>query len=80
MPGDVEDEKPYEVDQDNWNAVMIFVAMCSQWRTSMAGLTGLDYNALPIVTQMGGYQCSPDDFASIRILEAAAMKELRARE
>jgi hypothetical protein len=32
----------------------LFCAMQTQWRTSMAGLTGMDYAALPVVTKLHG--------------------------
>jgi len=37
---------PAEVWPDNWQAVMLYVAMSTQWRTGPGGAVGLDYNVL----------------------------------
>lgn len=56
---------------------MLFMAVSTQWRTSMSGLIGLDYNALRVVIDLGGFACDPADFAGVRVLEAASLKEMR---
>jgi hypothetical protein len=32
--------------QDNWEAVLMFLRIESQWRTTSSGVMGLDYNVL----------------------------------
>lgn len=49
--------------------------MTTQWRTGMAGPTGLDYTALPVVFRL---QRTPrneqqDTFECIRVMEAEAL-------
>jgi len=34
----------YEVWEENWDVVCMFLRMQTQWRVVMAGATGLDYN------------------------------------
>jgi len=34
----------YEVWEENWDVVCMFLRMQTQWRVGMAGATGLDYN------------------------------------
>lgn len=36
----------FEVFPDNWEAVLMWNRICTQWRTSMSGLVGLDYTVL----------------------------------
>jgi len=38
--------KEFEVMQDNWPAVLMFLRVESQWRTTSSGVMGLDYNVL----------------------------------
>ena len=56
--------------------------MSTQWRTSMAGATGLDYSALQPVMRMSGIprQQWPSVFESIRILEDAALETMRSKK
>jgi len=67
---------------DNWQAVCVFDAMTTQWRTSMVGCTGLDYTPLRSVMRMIGVPPSEhaDVFDSIRILEGAALETMRAQK
>jgi hypothetical protein len=64
----------------NWQAFQVFIRMSTQWRVSMSGATGLDYQALPVV--------APREFASedwpailddIRICEDAVLELMRAK-
>lgn len=68
-----------EVWPDNLVAVNTFVAMGTQWRTGVAGATGLDYNALPMVMRMVGVPVAdrPDVFEDVRTMEDAALSLMR---
>lgn len=48
---DYEDEY-VERWQDNIDAFRLFRAMSTQWRTSMSGVTGFDYNCLAWVMKV----------------------------
>lgn len=56
--------------------------MSTQWRTGMAGATGLDYNALPVVMRMGGISMKdqPDVFEDVRVMEDAALTHMQAQK
>ncbi len=56
--------------------------MSTQWRTSMAGVIGLDYNAIPAVLRMTGIPRSdwPHVFECIRVLEDSALVTMRAKK
>jgi hypothetical protein len=73
---------PVEVWPDNWLAVCVFNAMSTQWRTSMAGRTGLDYAVLQSVMRLVGVPASEraEVFDSIRTLEGAALETMRNQE
>lgn len=59
--------------------VEVMVAMGTQWRSGMSGLTGLDYASLPVVLRLLGVARAQwrDLFADIRIMEKAVLDELR---
>ncbi len=49
--------------------------MSTQWRIGMAGATGLDYAAMPVVMDMVGVgrKSRPEVFASVQIMEQEAL-------
>lgn len=65
---------PTEVWACHWKTVRLFVALGTQWRTGMAGPTGLDYAALPVVAQAQGVRLSRQRFEDLRTLESEVLK------
>lgn len=59
----------------NADAYYVFRSMATQWRVGMAGATGLDYAAMPVVMDMVGVRRKnrPDVFESVRIMEEEAL-------
>jgi hypothetical protein len=76
---DYVDESVVEVWQDNWDAILLFDALGSQWRVGSAGPYGLDYNVL--YHKMDRMNLTPERYdeleEEIRILEAGALEEMR---
>jgi hypothetical protein len=76
-PADYEEEA--EVWPENWLAFSIFEQMGTQWKTGMAGATGLDYGTLFILLDRHGL--SGDDwwqmFDDIRRCESQALKTMQ---
>lgn len=66
---------PVDVWPDNLQAVNVFIAMRTQWRTGMAGPTGLDYGALPAVMRLCGVPAAQrlEVFEGLRVMEGAAL-------
>lgn len=63
---------------DNLDAVNVFIAMQTQWRVGMAGATGLDYAALPVVLRCSGVERKnwAHVFDGLRAMEEAALDEM----
>lgn len=57
----------------------VFIAMLTQWRVGVRGATGLDYGPLPGVLRMMGVPRKdwPDVFDGIRVMEDAALEQIR---
>lgn len=49
---DMEDTNNTYLFPDNWDTFMVFEFMSTQWRTTTGGVTGLDYNVIPLAFQM----------------------------
>lgn len=73
--GPVED-KDFEVWPDNWQAVIVFSALTTQWFVGMNGPTGLRYEALPFVFEAHGVVKEewPGLFVQIRACESEALR------
>lgn len=67
---------------DNWEAFEVFAAMQTQWRVSMAGPVGLDYNALEPVMRLRGIakRDRGEVFDAVRVMELAALEVMRAKK
>ncbi len=63
---------------ENRQAVTVFLAMQTQWRSGLNGLSGLDYGALPEVWRRT--KTPPQDrdrvFFELRLIEIAALNEM----
>jgi hypothetical protein len=64
---------------ENYQAVMLFTRLGTQWRIGMAGPTGLDYCAvLALIDRMGLDKAASDEiFEDVCHLEQAALKVIR---
>lgn len=79
----VEDLRPkdqraavFEVHEDNWPVVEVFIAMETQWRLDEGRPLGMDYTALPVVCGFLRRAKTPELFAGLRIMEGAALTAL----
>ena len=72
-------DKNFEVYDDNWDAVIIFCNMQTQWSTSFGGFVGLRYEVLLMQGGMFDLYNITDRrkiLEELQIMEAAALKEL----
>ena len=72
----------FEVWDENWEAVMMFLRMQTQWTTSMAGYVGLKYEVLlgyGGLFDLYNVEDRRDVLERLQILEATALSELRKR-
>lgn len=75
-----EDEpSDFEVWPDNWEAVTMWNRVCTQWRTSMAGAIGLDYNVLQWLFEIYQVKDQRSLLEDLQTMEAAVL-DYRARQ
>lgn len=72
-------ERETEVWPDNWQAVLVFSAMATQWSVGVAGAVGLRYESLPLVMRTVGVPAQDRAlvFEQIQIMERTALGALR---
>lgn len=69
----------FEVWQDNWEVVLVFMRCQTQWRTTMSGLLGLDYTAVAWVLKLYEIEDQRSMLEDLQVMEAAAMQALNNR-
>lgn len=70
----------FEVWEENWDAVIMFLRLQTQWQVSMSGYVGLKYEVLLGSDGLFGLynvEDRRDMLERLQIMEAAALKELR---
>lgn len=71
------DTSTFEVFQENWDAVEMFLRMSTQWNVSgMGGMTGLNYPALDILFKLYKVRDRKGMFEQVQIIEAGALAYL----
>lgn len=74
----VEDDTPkdFEVWEENWESVEMFVACRTQWRVTSGFVqqnTGLDYSAVASLIQLWGVTDPKQTMDDVRVMEATAL-------
>lgn len=72
-----EDEQEIGIWPSNWNAVLAFASIMSQWRvapmpTGRLHYIGLDYAGVRAGLECAGHAITPDLWADMLVMEAAA--------
>ncbi len=75
-------EKEYEVLDDNWDIVMMFLRMQTQWLVEMGAYVGLNYQSLEWLCRL--YSIKGENarsvFEGIQTMEAAALGIMNSSE
>ncbi len=71
--------KPFEVWEENWQAVEMFLRCQTQWRATMNGVLGLDYAAVGYVLSLYAADDQRSLLEDIQTMEAAAMTVINSR-
>lgn len=69
----------FEVYEENWPVVELFVRASTQWRMGMGGPVGLDYGGVALTARLTGVKLTREVFAGLQAMEAAALDELNRR-
>jgi len=68
-----ETESDFEVWEENWAAVEMFLRCQTQWRTTMGGLLGLDYGAVAWLLRLYEVENQRSLLEDLQIMEAAVL-------
>ena len=73
-----EESSDFEVWDENWDIVMMFMRMQTQWTVSMAGYVGLKYEVLLVsggLFDLYDVENRREVLEGLRIMESAALTE-----
>lgn len=69
----------FELLEENWAVVEMFLRCQTQWRTTMSGVLGLDYGAVAWLFKMYAVEDPRALLEDLQIMEAAAMMVINSR-
>jgi hypothetical protein len=69
----------FEVWEENWPVVEMFLRVQTQWRTTMNGVLGLDYGAVAWLFMMYEVNDQRALLEDLQVMEAAAMVTINSR-
>tara|TARA_B100000902_G_scaffold31110_1_gene37292 strand:+ start:653 stop:943 length:291 start_codon:yes stop_codon:yes gene_type:complete len=79
IPKGPEQKDEFEVWDCNWETVLVFIKMQTQWQVSMSGYVGLKYEVLLMAGGLFDLYNIEDRFdvlEGLQLMEVAALKEL----
>ena len=69
----------FEVWEENWEAVMMFLRMQTQWNVGMSGLIGLNYQALETLIRLYHVKQPVELFEKVQVIERAALVKMNTK-
>jgi hypothetical protein len=80
LESQVEDDGQCQVWEENWDTLMVFLALQTQWRREIPAMSGqmiwhgLRYTEAEVVIRMMGHQQQQKDiFDGLRVMESTAL-------
>ena len=70
----------YEVWEENWEAVQMFLRLQTQWRVGMNGPLGLDYVAAQWLFRLYAVKEPASLLEDLQVMEAAVLTAIAERE
>ena len=67
----------FEVWEENWPAMVMFLRCQTQWRTTMSGVIGLDYAAVQWLFRLYGVEDQRTLLEDLQTMEVAAMQAIK---
>ena len=68
------------MDAENWETVMLFMRVQTQWRTGFGGPTGLDYTAVfQTMDRLRVADPEGEVFAGLQVMESAALRAMASK-
>lgn len=73
------DKKDFEVWEENWDIVIMFLRMMTQWNIGFSGATGLNYQSLEWLCKLYAVKDSVAIFEGVQLMEMAALSAMNSK-
>lgn len=81
LEDEIETSDEFEVFEENWPVVELFLRVQTQWRTGMSGPVGLDYTAVAWVLKLTAEETSHRSLLEdLQIMEGAVLGFMAKQE
>jgi len=72
-------EQSCEIWEENWEIVLMFIRMSTQWNVSMSGMTGMSYPSLEWLCKLYSVKDPVAVFEGVQVMEMAALACMNSR-
>lgn len=79
----VQEDSPtldFEVLDENWQVVSLFMRLQTQWVASMGGMLGLNYQSVEFLFKIDGIENQREMLADLQVMEVAALEVINAKD
>jgi hypothetical protein len=80
LPADHGESDDFEVWEENWPALEMFMRAQTQWRVGMNGITGLDYGAVAWLLKLYEVEDQRSLLEDLQVMEGAVLAVIAKRE
>ena len=70
----------FEVLEENWPVVRLFMQLQTQWVPSMGGMLGLNYQSVDFLFRIEGIENQREMLADLQTMEVAALQVLNTKD
>jgi hypothetical protein len=79
LPAEETQPDDFEVLEENWETVAMFLRMQTQWNVAMGGFVGMRYDVLHWLCDLYSVEDQRSMLEGLRVMEAAALQVLNER-
>jgi len=73
------EKKDFEVWEENWDIVGMFLRMQTQWQAGMSGATGFNYQSLEWLCKLYAVKDLVAMFEGLQLMEMAALSAIHSK-
>jgi len=73
-------DQEFEVWEDNWPTVAMFMRLQTQWVTNVGGVVGLNYQSVEFLFRIEGVDNQREMLADLQVMEAAALRVMNDKD
>lgn len=70
----------FEVFEENWPVVSLFMRLQTQWHIGMGGATGLNYQSVLALFTIEGIENQREMLADLQVMEVAALQVMNTKD